>query len=322
MKQDFCQIRKNSLVVYAQYINDRNNITSGNSINIDAKKELHGRSYGYMQPSQKRKLCKIVELWTQCHIVAKKNVYGVKNSCYSLVTLTLGSRQIINDKECYRRLLMPFLQYCNRFLGLKNYIWRAEKQLNGNVHYHIIVDVFLPIDKLKIKWQQICALHGVGNIAINKDNLSKINSVDVRKIDNVHKVTAYVSKYLSKCEGLDALFEYENKLHEYKDNLQEYYNGLKSLLILNKDKLIDGRVWGCSDSLKQLKPLTLACDCVVDKLINDAMKNGNNKIILEEDFMVICNVNIMHLVNNEPILKEHYKYHFLEMFDSYIKNYS
>ncbi|GAH86291.1 unnamed protein product, partial [marine sediment metagenome] len=35
------------------------------------------------------------------------------------------------------------------------YVWRAEKQENGNIHFHFIVDNFIPWNELRNTWNRI-----------------------------------------------------------------------------------------------------------------------------------------------------------------------
>src|SRR5690606_39568338 len=60
----------------------------------------------------------------------------------SFITLTLPSPQgSISDKEIKRGPLRMFIQKMGRRYGMYNYVWKAEKQKNGNIHFHITTDV-------------------------------------------------------------------------------------------------------------------------------------------------------------------------------------
>lgn len=62
------------------------------------------------------------------------------------------------------------------------YLWTAELQANGNIHFHLLINKYLPI-----KW--LSALWGAGPIA-----------VDVKKLNDAEHAAAYITKYISKDE--------------------------------------------------------------------------------------------------------------------------
>lgn len=63
------------------------------------------------------------------------------------------------------------------------YIWTAELQKNGNIHYHLLLNTRFPIAWLTKTWKQAN------------------NSVDVRSLNNADHAAAYISKYIAKDEG-------------------------------------------------------------------------------------------------------------------------
>jgi hypothetical protein len=62
-----------------------------------------------------------------------------------------------------------------------SYIWTAEVQENGNIHFHILVDQpFIPVQWLVELWGQAA------------------NSVNVKRISNQEHAVRYMLKYMSK----------------------------------------------------------------------------------------------------------------------------
>jgi hypothetical protein len=62
-----------------------------------------------------------------------------------------------------------------------SYIWTAEVQENGNIHFHILVDQpFIPVQWLVEVWGQAA------------------NSVNVKRISNQEHAVRYMLKYMSK----------------------------------------------------------------------------------------------------------------------------
>lgn len=148
--------------------------------------------------------------------VVSKNNRKVAFKC-SLITLTLSSSQIHSDEVIKRELLNVFLIEAGRLWGLKNFVWRAEKQKNGNIHFHIVTDVFIDCLELRVKWNGIQEKLGYVSRFGLHDNP---NSTDIHSLRNVRNVGAYMRKYMVK-------------------------NGAGS-------GVVSGRLWGCSRKLSKI----------------------------------------------------------------------
>ena len=61
-----------------------------------------------------------------------------------------------------------------------DYLWIAENQRNGNIHFHILWNQFFTIATLNKLWDQAS------------------NSVDTKTLQNIHHAKRYVMKYISK----------------------------------------------------------------------------------------------------------------------------
>ena len=69
----------------------------------------------------------------------------------SFCTLTLPSEQFHSDIEIKSKCLNQFFIECKKYYNLRNYIWKLEHQKNGNVHFHILADIFLPVFFITIR---------------------------------------------------------------------------------------------------------------------------------------------------------------------------
>lgn len=149
----------------------------------------------------------------------------------AMVTLTLSAAQHNTDNEIKAKLLNHFLIELRKKYALKNYIWKAEKQENGNIHFHIIIDVFIHHADIRDIWNRIQDKNGfdyVKQFAENQrlkyangfflhknsqlteaeqlrnyeigvaENWSNPNSTDVHSLHKVKNIGAYLSKYLVK----------------------------------------------------------------------------------------------------------------------------
>jgi uncharacterized ubiquitin-like protein YukD len=154
-----------------------------------------------------------------------KTAYNYKtNSRFTFkvnfITLTLASEQKHTDQEIKKELLNQFLIEAKRKWHIVNYVWRAEKQTNGNIHFHILCDKFIPWLELRNTWNRIQNKLGYVDSFFTKYNHRNPNSTDVHSLKKVENVAAYVTKYITKVD-----------------------NG----------KSVDGENWRCSKELSNLK---------------------------------------------------------------------
>lgn len=149
----------------------------------------------------------------------------------NLITLTLPSKQKHSDKYIKKEMLNAFLEWM-RYKGVKSYIWKAEPQKNGNIHFHITTNIFIHWKEIRDKWNKICKKEGYlqpytdkfKNLTFEKyvnlvtkegtqpdltklravydrgeaENWQNPNSTDVHSVKKVRKLAAYVAKYLTK----------------------------------------------------------------------------------------------------------------------------
>jgi hypothetical protein len=189
----------------------------------------------------------------------------------AFVTLSLASNQIHSDHEIKKELLNQFLIEIKKKYKVRNYIWRAEKQKNGNIHFHLIIDKFIPWNELRNNWNRIQQKLGyvtryreeqinwhkngfqVRSHLLNtwplgrqkeayergaKCHWHNPNSTDIHSVKNVMNVKNYISKYITK----------------NIESIQE--DGT-----LQSDKLkVHGRIWGCSSNLSDIKGAQLIVD--------------------------------------------------------------
>lgn len=152
----------------------------------------------------KTSIKKIINACQWLEFIAKRKTYKTKNGKtikykIQFITLTLSSKQIHTDGEIVKECLGNFLNECRNNYEMNNYIWRAERQKNGNIHFHIITDCGLNYWRLLRIWNR--AQNKLGYIDRFKEenpNSEYANSVDTKKIFNTGKVERYVTKYLTK----------------------------------------------------------------------------------------------------------------------------
>lgn len=259
------------------------------------------KNNGYLSQIAKRKLFKAIDYLIITS--EKKRVYSKLQHKYIsfrvvFVTLTLPSNQTHSDKEITNQVLNQFLIECQKYHNVKKYIWRAEKQQNGDIHYHILINEFIEYQELRKRWNRICNKLGYVDkyqskmkeffkdgfkLSVNKNDKRTVdqqrkafiigqksewrspNSTDIHDTRKVHDIKKYVGKYLCKQPDL--------KIDAQEDEI---------------DKLtVKGRLWSCSQNLSNIK----GCELVEDWQISDELErlaeNSKCKIYRDPYFSVM-----------------------------------
>jgi len=140
----------------------------------------------------------------------------------SFVTLTVSSNDVmLSAKEAYKLLLKPWLQSMRRNEGMKTYVWKAELQKRGQIHYHITTPSWINLTVIRKRWNELQQKAGLLEGYYQKRKHYNPNSTDVHAVYKVNDVEAYLVKYLAKAESDKAA--------------------------------TDGKIWDCSVNLKGVK---------------------------------------------------------------------
>ena len=119
-----------------------------------------------------------------------------KKLIFGFITLTLQSKQIHTDNEIKRECLQPFIANLKRVYGMDNYIWVAETQDNGNIHFHLITQKYIDKKILQIEWNYYSNKLGY----VDRSNSKNPPSTDVKSIRNIQGAAGYITKYITKGE--------------------------------------------------------------------------------------------------------------------------
>lgn len=118
----------------------------------------------------------------------------------AFITVTLPSAQVHCDKVITKECLNQLLTEIKYYDGVKNYIWKAEAQENGNLHYHIAVDCPIDADILQRRWNRIINKLGYVDRYTEKTGKKNPPSTDIHKVKDVENIAAYISAYMAKKE--------------------------------------------------------------------------------------------------------------------------
>jgi hypothetical protein len=290
----------------------------------------------------KLKIKAIVVNWIEAlkHCPTASNTY--KKYLPTFVTLTLPSKQQHTDKELHRSALARFIQTLKRSHKIVNYLWRAEKQDNGNIHYHIIIDKFISYRCIKSYWNKI--MNDLGYIAAYRKNQNEHhkngfkphnellknwplqkqkqaylkgistnwnepNTTDIHSLKNIKNVADYICKYVTKADEFEELQSFEKAINTEQISAIEAEKIKETIRAKIEKKKIDGRIWGCSDEIKNLKDPKIIVDYTTHNFINEVLQNEHSKVITDDNFTIAYNRQLKTFINNNSFIKEQYNSH-------------
>ena len=249
-----CRIYANQLIVYTQFDTP---LPRSVKQKENQKNLTRGCYNGYMSPKTKSKVKKYLSTWL--HGIkeiknSKKRATLDKVPYLTFVTLTLPSSQMHGDNTIKRKCLIPFIETLRRKHDVWNYFWRAEAQENNNIHFHILIDSYIPWKILRDEWNECINKLDYVDRFEKAHNHQNPNSTDIHGIKLIRNIEAYVMKYVTKADG---------------------YRPIK------------GRIHGCSDDLKRLQPYEELISNNINELITDLINQPDTKIINDDCYTII-----------------------------------
>jgi hypothetical protein len=135
---------------------------------------------------------------------------------------------MITGKEAHSTCLEPFLLWLRRKHKCLMYLWKAELQGRGQVHYHITMDTFVHYVDIQNKWNELQRSAGYLDEYYQAKGHWNAPSCQIKSVKNVKKLSGYIIKEITK-------------------NIQN-------------NASIGGKVWDCSTNLKSAKYYTTVVD--------------------------------------------------------------
>lgn len=155
--------------------------------------------------------------WKTVYVRSEEKHYRYK---VNFITLTLPSLQLHSDKEIVKECLSPFLEAWQKKAPGLLYVWKAEVQDNGNLHFHITSNMFYHHKALRDDWNRFINKLGY----VDRSVSSSPNSTDVHSVRNIKNLAAYMATYLTKKDNHTKVLKryhrmYKQKLLAYRENL-------------------------------------------------------------------------------------------------------
>jgi hypothetical protein len=300
------QLRSKSIIVYNKF--ERSFSLRTDKQLISDKKLKDQETYvGRLCPGGKKRLIKAIELITQAGFETKQFTYTPKGALkevkakfkLNFITLTIHSpAKMIAGKEGHTLCLEPLLKWMRDNYGLSMYVWKAELQQRGQLHYHITSNCYIPWHDLWEKWGELNERAGYLKDWFSTQSRYKVNSkgefeinypVAGTDIHSVYKVSD-MAKYMQKCICKTTKRKDGTIISEFKKEVQNAAS-------------VGGKVWDCSLNLKSAKHYTIDCggsigEQIINNVYREAKKPGN-KMFVSDNCTIFTFTNSAYKVLDE-----------------------
>jgi hypothetical protein len=193
-----------------------------------------------------------------------KNNIAYRKPTFCTLTLPVP---VSADQDVFikKNLFDTWLKNIVQNKGVKLYVWRAEAQLNGNIHFHIVFDRFLDYKQLKKGWYRLLKQYDLTHPKLSYEEHSRI--VWIQELPRVELIKHELAGYFAADTDDDGNQYYKHK--KYDENGNPIYV-----------RQIQGRQWGDADALNyppfcvinidnDLKNM-IASNCLFSKIIKDS----------------------------------------------------
>lgn len=274
---EYVRVYNDKIVVYPSFemFNTMRGHSSKSLDNLRMGVEIG--SSGEIKAKGKRKIDSYVNIWVTSviHYMRLKRIpQKLRYKYLTFVTLTLSSKQIHDDREIKRECFNWFMTDLRRQYSVKTYLWVAELQKNGNIHFHILVDRPIHHKEVRNLWNKAQEKLGYISAFESKNGHRDPNSTDIHSLKSIQNPSAYITKYMSKQES--------------------------------PQRKIEGRVWGSSKNLISVNSFQgFASDFSED--IKNAVNSGVD--YFDSDYFTIYNTwrkdkkTVESLVSKENFIK-------------------
>lgn len=199
--------------------------------------------------------------------------YKKKASKFTFLTLSLPATQAHSDQEIKATCLNNFFNKLRYYRKNLQYVWKAEKQKNGNIHFHIILNSYFDFRLTDALWHQSLELLGYIS-AYEKKHKSRYPPTNkIEQVISKKRLMSYAAKYMAK--------------------------------IVDKTG-IDGRIWYASSALQtEVRAISWIEPEHIKILLHNANELGLK--VIENDYVyMVCLNNVADVKALPPNMREAY----------------
>jgi hypothetical protein len=239
----------------------------------------------------------------------------------AFITLTLPSAQVHTDNQIKSDCLNQMLIELHRKWHVKHYLWRAEKQINGNIHFHILVDKFVPWSELRDCWNRIT--NKLGYVDRYRDQMRAFHSGGFKARTELLEKWAYKAQIKAYQAGKANDWNSPNStdVHSLKQvsNIKDYL--IKYCTKNEQNKGLVGRIWGCDYDLSDIKGAQIIADSQVKDAVRQLTAQFNPPTYSGDHFSCITiQFSMLHGADFQCLFKAFSNY-LIEKFDFHYQLY-
>lgn len=191
------QVRANECIVYDYWAGPRK--PHGQKKLFEGQKAYSGK----VTKGSEKRLRKAISLLVQKspkRRIWNPVIYKHHDFRIGFVTLTIADQGNDTAADVYKKALAPFLRNF-RAKGMQDYVWKAELQERGTLHYHIAVNQFIHYQEIQDYWNKKQKAAGYLQKFGQVHGHFRPNSVDIHSIRKVSNIEGYLTKYMCKTDG-------------------------------------------------------------------------------------------------------------------------
>lgn len=264
-------VQKKPSADYLAIIDDecQRNIYNASQPDPDPDQEKKGKPISYTgeftRYSRKNFTKAVDNLWGMAKARHLWNPISNRWSYFRISHLTLtisGRNPNMTNKDISKHCLKDFLNLMRNRHGMSLYVWKAELQENLNIHYHILSNLFLPMNKVQNAWNKIQDRYGLLAPFEEKFNRTDAPSTRIDTVRDWQEIAEYLKKYAAKKAERERLARMPKE---------------------ERDRFVIGKVYDCSEILMKTKyPTEMAGNDLMDWL-NESLER-KTLVREEKDF--------------------------------------
>ena len=244
------QVRPYGLLVY-----EHKEFSSSKEHRRDGTKREFKQYTGVLTPFAKKKLKRSIGLMVASAVekeapnfkTGKTFTFKVNFITFTLPALAEG----VEDKTI-KRCLDNWIKRAKRKHNLKSYVWRAERQSNGNIHFHMITDCWIHYEKIRDDWNAV--LKDTGLVSKYTTKHKGISFENYLQLYPTNSKVSRAARFKSWERGCATKWEQPNSTDVHAvwkvRNLTQYFVKYMSKEHKDGEEPIKGKVWDCSENLK------------------------------------------------------------------------
>lgn len=245
----------------------------------------------------------------------KKEVDFKKQPFITFMTLTLPSKQVHTDNYI-KQLLFKYIENLKKTYGVNFFLWRAETQKNGNIHFHLLIDKYINQKNASNLWNALLEKKG-GYISAYSENMQKKGFLFNKNSKN-SRDKQFENYLLIKSQNfqnpLTVQVKSLNKQKSPVNYLLKYMT--KSPKDSDKRRQIVGKTFGMSNNVKSLKYPT--CNNYNDLIIEfyEECRQFFDKTIEVSKYCTFFIGNTYNIFkNSSPLLYNYLRFFYRKLYE-------